>query len=154
MTINSNTCTFHIFSLNCFIPLYPIIFLSLWVFGTVIYLSAHSGHLCWVVMWFDKIQNVTNLLIFLQVPSTSLVMRELRETLLQSLTTVFGGDTLGDDPFGEVAYPKHHKQSKVANIYRIAAKTKVYKTSCQIIKRNYPLLLFLLTENLIFKMKF
>ena len=88
------------------------------------------------------------------MPSTSLVMRELRETLLQSLTTVFGGDALGDDLFGEVAYPKHHKQSEVANIYRIAAKTKVYKTSCQIIKRNYPLLLFLLTENLIFKTKF
>ena len=85
-------------------------------------------------MRFDKIQNVTNLLIFLQVPSTSLVMRELRETLLQSLTTVFGGDTLGDDPFGEVAYLKHHKQSEVDNIYRIATKTKVYKTSCQIIK--------------------
>ena len=81
-------------------------------------------------------------------------MRELRETLLQSLTTVFGGDALGDDLFGEVAYPKHHKQLEVANIYRIAAKTKVYKTSCQIIKRNYPLFLFLLTENLIFKMKF
>lgn len=29
-----------------------------------------------------------------EVPSTSLVMRELRESLLQSLTTVFGGDSL------------------------------------------------------------
>ena len=86
-------------------------------------------------MRFDKIQNVTNLLIFLQVPSTSLVMRELiRENLLQSLTIVFGGDSLRDDLFGEVAYPKHHKQSEVANIYRIVSKTKVYKTSCQIIK--------------------
>ena len=51
-------------------------------------------------MRFDKIQNVTNLLIFFQVPSTSLVMRDLREALLQSLTTVFGGDALGDDLFG------------------------------------------------------
>ena len=38
------------------------------------------------------------------------------------------------DLFGEVAYPKHHKQSEVVDIYGIAAKTKVYKTSCQIIK--------------------
>ena len=38
------------------------------------------------------------------------------------------------DLFGDVAYPKHHKQSEVAYIYMIAAKTKVYKTSCQIIK--------------------
>ena len=36
--------------------------------------------------------------------------------------------------FGEVAYPKHHKQSEVVDIYRIAAKDKVYKNSCQIIK--------------------
>lgn len=28
------------------------------------------------------------------------------------------------DLYGEVAYPKHHKQSEVADIYRIAAKTK------------------------------
>ena len=105
-------------------------------------------------MRFDKIQNATNLLIFLQVPSTLLVMREIKETFLQSLTTAFGGDALGDDLFGEVAYPKHHKQSEVTTIYRISAKIKVYKTSYQIIKRNYPLLLFLLIENLIFKMKF
>ena len=38
------------------------------------------------------------------------------------------------DLFGEVAYPKHHKQSEVSDIYRISVKTKVYKTSCQIIK--------------------
>ncbi|KAH9291721.1 hypothetical protein KI387_043090, partial [Taxus chinensis] len=28
------------------------------------------------------------------------------------------------DLYGEVAYPKHHKQSDVSDIYRIAAKTK------------------------------
>ena len=38
------------------------------------------------------------------------------------------------DLFGEVAYPKHHKKSEVADIYMIAAKTEVYKTSYQIIK--------------------
>ena len=39
------------------------------------------------------------------------------------------------DLFGEVEYPKHHKQSKVVDIYIIiAAKTKFYKTSFQIIK--------------------
>ena len=38
------------------------------------------------------------------------------------------------DFFRDVAYPKHHKQSEVAYIYMIAAKTKVYKTACQIIK--------------------
>ena len=38
------------------------------------------------------------------------------------------------DLFGDVAYPKHHKQSEVADIYMIATKTKVSKTSCQIIK--------------------
>ena len=38
------------------------------------------------------------------------------------------------DLFGEVAYPKHHKQSEVSDIYRIVVKTKVYKTSRQIIK--------------------
>ena len=38
------------------------------------------------------------------------------------------------DLFQEVAYPKHHKQSEVADIYMIVAKTKVYKTACQIIK--------------------
>ena len=38
------------------------------------------------------------------------------------------------DFFRDVAYPKHHKQSEVADIYMIAAKTKVYKISYQIIK--------------------
>ena len=40
------------------------------------------------------------------------------------------------DLFGEVEYPKHHKQSEVVDIYIyiIAAKTKFYKTSFQIIK--------------------
>ena len=35
--------------------------------------------------------------------------------------------------YGEVTYAKHHKQSEV-DIYRIVAKTKVYKTSYQVIK--------------------
>lgn len=30
------------------------------------------------------------------------------------------------DMYGQVAYPKHHKQSDVPQIYRLAAKTKVY----------------------------
>lgn len=29
------------------------------------------------------------------------------------------------DLYGQVAYPKHHKQSDVPDIYRLAAKTKV-----------------------------
>ena len=29
------------------------------------------------------------------------------------------------DLYGQVAYPKHHKQSDVPHIYRLAAKTKV-----------------------------
>lgn len=29
------------------------------------------------------------------------------------------------DLYGQVAYPKHHKQYEVADIYRLAAKTKV-----------------------------
>ena len=29
--------------------------------------------------------------------------------------------------YGEVAYPKHHKQSEVSDIYRLAARTKVSK---------------------------
>lgn len=29
------------------------------------------------------------------------------------------------DLYGQVAYPKHHKQHEVADIYRLAAKTKV-----------------------------
>lgn len=30
------------------------------------------------------------------------------------------------DLYGQVAFPKHHKQSDVPDIYRLAAKTKVY----------------------------
>lgn len=30
------------------------------------------------------------------------------------------------DLYGQVAYPKHHKQSDVPDIYRLAAKTKVF----------------------------
>lgn len=30
------------------------------------------------------------------------------------------------DLYGHVAYPKHHKQSDVPDIYRLAAKTKVH----------------------------
>lgn len=30
------------------------------------------------------------------------------------------------DLYGQVAYPKHHKQSDVPDIYRYSAKTKVY----------------------------
>jgi sucrose-phosphate synthase len=30
------------------------------------------------------------------------------------------------DLYGQVAYPKHHKQSEVPDIYRLAAKTKVH----------------------------
>lgn len=30
------------------------------------------------------------------------------------------------DMYGQVAYPKHHKQSEVPEIYRLAAKTKVF----------------------------
>ena len=30
------------------------------------------------------------------------------------------------DLYGQVAYPKHHKQSEVPEIYRLAAKTKVH----------------------------
>lgn len=29
------------------------------------------------------------------------------------------------DMYGQVAYPKHHKQSDVPDIYRLAARTKV-----------------------------
>jgi len=32
------------------------------------------------------------------------------------------------DLYGQVAYPKHHKQSEVPDIYRLAAKTKVLNT--------------------------
>lgn len=30
------------------------------------------------------------------------------------------------DLYGQVAYPKHHKHSEVPDIYRLAARTKVY----------------------------
>lgn len=33
------------------------------------------------------------------------------------------------DLYGQVAYPKHHKQSDVPDIYRLAAKTKVHEFS-------------------------
>lgn len=33
------------------------------------------------------------------------------------------------DLYGQVAYPKHHKQSDVPDIYRLAAKTKVPRVS-------------------------
>ncbi|GJN41160.1 hypothetical protein PR202_gn00498 [Eleusine coracana subsp. coracana] len=33
------------------------------------------------------------------------------------------------DLYGQVAYPKHHKQSEVPDIYRLAARTKVIKSS-------------------------
>lgn len=32
------------------------------------------------------------------------------------------------DLYGQVAYPKHHRQSDVPDIYRLAAKTKVFKS--------------------------
>ena len=38
------------------------------------------------------------------------------------------------DLYGLVAYPKHHKQSDVPNIYRLAARTKViyyWMTACK-----------------------
>ena len=35
------------------------------------------------------------------------------------------------DLYGQVAYPKHHKQSDEPDIYRLAAKTKVH-TYCMI----------------------
>ena len=33
------------------------------------------------------------------------------------------------DLYGQVAFPKHHKQSDVPEIYRLAAKTKVHQCS-------------------------
>lgn len=36
------------------------------------------------------------------------------------------------DLYGQVAYPKHHKQSEVPEIYRLAAKTKVHS-----LKKNW-----------------
>lgn len=35
------------------------------------------------------------------------------------------------DLYGQVAYPKHHKQSDVPEIYRLAAKTKVHTNTLQ-----------------------
>lgn len=35
------------------------------------------------------------------------------------------------DLYGQVAYPKHHKQSDVPEIYRLAAKTKVHTNTIQ-----------------------
>lgn len=35
------------------------------------------------------------------------------------------------DLYGQVAYPKHHKQSEVPDIYRLAAKTKVLNPRIQ-----------------------
>lgn len=32
------------------------------------------------------------------------------------------------DLYGQVAFPKHHKQSEVPDIYRLAARTKVIKS--------------------------
>lgn len=42
------------------------------------------------------------------------------------------------DLYGQVAYPKHHKQSDVPDIYRLAAKTKVTLEYCakQVICEN------------------
>lgn len=31
------------------------------------------------------------------------------------------------DLYGQVAFPKHHKQNDVPDIYRLAAKTKVFR---------------------------
>lgn len=36
------------------------------------------------------------------------------------------------DLYGQVAFPKHHKQSDVPEIYRLAGKTKVCLTLCSI----------------------
>lgn len=38
------------------------------------------------------------------------------------------------DLYGQVAYPKHHKQSEVPDIYRLAAKTKVLNRKNPIIQ--------------------
>jgi len=44
------------------------------------------------------------------------------------------------DLYGQVAYPKHHKHSEVPDIYRLAARTKVY---C-FIEKIYGAVFFLL----------
>ena len=47
------------------------------------------------------------------------------------------------DLYGQVAYPKHHKQSDVPDIYRLAAKTKVLMCSQRInIRYIFSLVLF------------
>ncbi|KAM1892760.1 hypothetical protein ACFX14_035882 [Malus domestica] len=50
-------------------------------------------------------------------------IEEMSNSSLVVLTTVL---KLIDkyDLYGQVAYPKHHKQSDVPDIYRLAAKTK------------------------------
>lgn len=52
------------------------------------------------------------------------VIDEMSGTNASVLTTIL---KLIDkyDLYGQVAYPKHHKQSDVPDIYRLAAKTKV-----------------------------
>ena len=50
------------------------------------------------------------------------------------------------DLYGQVAYPKHHKQSDVPDIYRLAAKTKVYSRSLIYINiRNHTITVTLIT---------
>lgn len=43
------------------------------------------------------------------------------------------------DLYGQVAYPKHHKQSEVPEIYRLAAKSKVHS-----LRNIYQHLVFIL----------
>lgn len=43
------------------------------------------------------------------------------------------------DLYGQVAYPKHHKQSEVPEIYRLAAKSKVHS-----LRKTYQHLVFIL----------
>jgi len=44
------------------------------------------------------------------------------------------------DLYGQVAYPKHHKQSEVPDIYRLAARTKVIKSSVDVLKKCFSLI--------------
>lgn len=44
------------------------------------------------------------------------------------------------DLYGQVAYPKHHKQSQVPDIYRLAAKTKVRNRRIVLNKMTHRLL--------------
>ena len=48
------------------------------------------------------------------------------------------------DLYGQVAYPKHHKQADVPDIYRLAAKTKVFLLYS--LRLNIELILSLLTR--------